>query len=78
MLKTSEKKSIILKTKEEILSQPYISPQDLKMLMPTVGIGSCRKTIDTVRDEMKSKGIFVPETTPHLALTRLVKKKLGL
>ena len=67
-----------MKTKEEILEQPYISPQDLKILMPTMGIENCRATINLIRDEMKDKGLFVPQTTPRLALTKLLKKRFGL
>lgn len=66
------------KTKEEILEQPYISPQDLKLLMPTVGMENCRQMIALIRDEMQEKGFFVPQTTPRLALTKLVRKKFGI
>lgn len=67
-----------MKNKEEILEQLYISPQDLKILMPTMGISNCRTTINIIREEMKEKKLFVPQTTPKLALTKLVKKRLGL
>lgn len=67
-----------MKTKEEVLEQSYISPQDLKILMPTVGIDNCRNIIAEIRTEMKAKGLFVPQTTPRLALTKLVKKRFGL
>ena len=67
-----------MKTKEEILEQPYLSPSDLKVLMPTVGLDNCRKMIAEIREEMKNKGLFVPQTTPRLALTKLVRKKFGL
>ena len=66
------------KTKEEILDQLYISPSDLKILIPEIGIDRCRKYIKEFRDEMKAKGFFVPETKPRVALTKLVKEKLGL
>ncbi len=67
-----------MKTKEEILDQLYISPSDLKILIPEIGIDRCRKYIKEFRDEMKAKGLFVPETKPRVALTKLVKEKLGL
>lgn len=67
-----------MKNKEEILEQTYISPQDLKILVPTMGISNCRTTINFIREEMKDKGLFVPQTIPKLALTKLVKKRLGL
>lgn len=66
------------KTKEEILEQSYISPQDLKLLMPTVGMENCRQMIALIREEMQEKGFFVPQTTPRLALTKLVRKKFGI
>ncbi len=67
-----------MKTKEEILEQPYLSPSDLKALMPTVGLENCRGMINEIREEMKNKGLFVPQTTPKLALTKLVRKRFGL
>lgn len=67
-----------MKTKEEILNQPYLSPTDLKILMPTVSIGNCRNMINSIREEMKEKGLFVPQTTPRLGLTKLIKKRFGL
>mgnify|MGYP001624599812 CR=1 FL=1 len=72
------KKEEKTKTKEEILNQPYMSPQDLRILMPTVGMNVCRDYINEVRYEMEQKGYYVPKTTPRIALTKLVRKKLGL
>lgn len=66
------------KTKEEILNQTYLSPQDLKALMPTLGIDKCRNYISLVRAEMEQKGYYVPETKPRLALTKMVRKKFGI
>lgn len=66
------------KTKEEILEQLYISPSDLKLLIPEMGIDSCRKYINEFREEMESKGLFVPQTKPRVALTKLVQKKFGI
>ena len=67
-----------MKTKEEILDQSYISPQDLKILIPNMGIENCRNTINVIREEMKEKELFVPQTIPKIALTKLVKKRFGL
>lgn len=67
-----------IKTKEEILEQPYMSPDDLKVLMPTVGIKVCRNYINEIRYDMEQKGYYVPQSTPRLALTKMVRKKLGL
>lgn len=65
-------------TNEEILNQLYLSPQDIKKLVPSLGIELCREFIDIARAEMKEKGYYVPETKPKLALTKIVKKKIGL
>lgn len=64
--------------KDDILKKVYLSPKDLKELMPTVGIDTCRKYIAEVRKEMLDKGYLVPEGKTKLALTKLVVKKLGL
>lgn len=67
-----------MKTKEEILEQVYVTPQDIKMLIPTLGILRCRELIDETRIEMHNKKFFVPNTKPKIALTKLVIKKLGM
>lgn len=66
-----------MKTREEILNQPYMSAFDLKELMPTVGIDKCRNYIKQIRQEMKENNYLVPESKTKLALTKLVKKKFG-
>lgn len=66
------------KTKEEIFEQPYMTAQDLKMLIPTLGHGSCIKYIKMIQKEMHEKGYFVPESKPYLALTKLVREKFGI
>jgi len=64
--------------KEEILNQLYISPQDLKKLVPSLGIEVCRKFIDEARQEMAEKKYFVPQSKPKIALTKIVRKKIGI
>lgn len=64
--------------KEKILEQVYVSPQDIKKLVPTLGMDLCRKFIDEARAEMTEKGYFVPETKPKIALTKIVKKMMGI
>lgn len=66
-----------MKTKEEILNQMYMSANDLKMIMPELGIKTCRKYIDETRIEMASKGYCVPEGKTKLALTKELKKRFG-
>lgn len=67
-----------MKTKDEILDQLYISAQDLKILIPKLGINKCREFIDEIQQEMKDKNYYVPDGKPKLALTKLAKKKFGL
>lgn len=66
------------KTRDEVLNQDYITPQDLKIIMPTLGINNCIEIIREIRNEMKEQNLFVPNSKPLLALTRVAKKKLGL
>lgn len=67
-----------MKTKEQILNQLYISPQDLKVLIPELGINNCQQIIKSIREEMRKKNIFVPNSKPLLAQTKLVIKILGI
>lgn len=66
------------KTRDEVLNQDYITPQDLKIIMPTLGINNCIEIIREIRNDMKEQNLFVPNSKPLLALTRVAKKKLGL
>ena len=66
------------KSKDEILNQLYLSPQDLKQLVPSLGLDLCRNFINDARKEMQEKKYFVPQTKPKLVLTKIVKKKLGI
>jgi len=67
-----------MKTKEEILNQPYITAKDLKILIPNLGINKCVEYIKMIQEEMKEKNYFVPQTKQYLALTKLVRKKFGI
>ena len=67
-----------MKTKEQVLNQLYISPQDLKILIPELGINNCLQIIKSIREEMRKKNIFVPNSKPLLAQTKLVVKILGI
>lgn len=69
---------MIQKTTEEILNQPYVDAKDIKMLMPKLGINRCRSLIDEIQEEMKEKKYYIPDGKPKMALTKLLKKKLGL
>ncbi len=67
-----------MKTKEEILNQLYVSPQDVKLLIPTLGMELCRQLVEETRNDMKEKNYFVPETKPKLALTKMLRKRIGV
>ena len=67
-----------MKTKEEILNQLYVSPQDVKILIPTLGMELCRQLVEETRNDMKEKNYFVPETKPKLALTKMLSKRIGV
>lgn len=71
-------KEVIMKSKEEILKQLYVSPQDLKILIPSMGIQNCTNVIKELREEMEMKKMFVPKSKPLLAQTKLLIKKFGL
>lgn len=67
-----------MKTKEEILNQSYITAKDLKILIPNLGVNRCVEYIKMIREEMKEKNYFVPQTKEYVALTKLVRKKFGI
>lgn len=66
-----------MKTKEEILNSDYMTAKDLKVIIPTLGINKCQNYINEIRDEMRDKNLWVPQSKPYLALTKLVRKKFG-
>ena len=66
------------KTREQILNQDYMSAKDLKILIPTLGINNCRNIINEVVIDMRNDGCYVPPGKTIIALTKYVKKKLGI
>ena len=66
------------KDANKILEQIYISAYDLQVIMPHLAYNKALEYIETFRKEMKQKNYFVPEGKTKLALTKLVKKKLGI
>ena len=67
-----------MKTKEEILNQTYMSAEDLKILIPTLGIRKCREYIKQFRQIMYDKKLCVPEGKTMVALTKIVRKQFGI
>ena len=68
----------MMKTREEILNQDYMSAKDLKILIPSLGINKCVEYIKMVQEDMKNKNYFIPETKEYLALTKLIRKRFGI
>lgn len=67
-----------MKTKENILDQLYISASDLQILIQPMGRTTAIKCIKEIQEEMKEKGLFIPNTKTKLALTKLVRKRFGI
>lgn len=68
-----------MKTKEEVLNQLYLSAKDIQILIPGLNIVKCRELIDEIQHDMTEKKLYVPPSTkPRRALTKLVRKKLGI
>ena len=67
-----------MKTKEEILNQMYITANDIKLLIPTLGINQCTQLIKDIRVEMKNQELYVPQSKPMLASTQIFKKMTGI
>ena len=67
-----------MKTKENILDQLYISASDLQILIQPMGRTTAIKYIKEIQDEMREKGLFIPNTKTKLALTKLVRKRFGI
>lgn len=69
MTKTRPKKT------EEILKEKYMTPQDLKIVIPSMSLRECRKIIDELRTQMDIEGYFVPQGKVKIALTEFVIRK---
>ena len=67
-----------MKTKNEILNQIYITANDLKVLIPTMGINACRDFIKKVANEAREEGLYVPSGKIAVAPTNRIKKVLGI
>lgn len=64
--------------KEDILSQLYLTAEDLTKLIPEMKHQRALDLINEVRKEMEDKNYFLPISRKKLALTKLVRKKLGI
>lgn len=66
------------KTIEDVLEQKYLSANDLQIIIPTLGYLKALEYIKIFRKEMESLGYFVPGGKKQIALTKLVRKRLGI
>ena len=55
----------------------YINVKELQQLAG-IGYQSSMKIIDKVREQMKEKGYYIPQSRSKIALFWMVKKELGL
>lgn len=55
----------------------YISAKDLQNNL-NISYQSARRIIEEVRKEMKERNYLIPNTKTKLALTWMVKKRIGL
>lgn len=55
----------------------YITTKELQE-MTGIGYQSAMKVIDRVREQMKEKGYYIPNSKSKVALRWLVKKELGI
>ncbi|MBQ6547287.1 MAG: hypothetical protein IJL74_04760 [Bacilli bacterium] len=67
-----------MKSKEDILNQLYLTAEDLLILIPEMKYHRALDVINEVRKEMEEKKYFLPISRKKLALTKLVKKKMGI
>lgn len=67
-----------MKSKDEILEQLYITANDLQILIPKITYNRALNYIKDFRKKMEEKGLFVPEGKTKVALTKLVRKELGI
>lgn len=63
---------------EDILKKYYLTADDLVKLIPEMKYQRALDLINEVREEMEEKNYFLPISRKKLALTKLVRKKLGI
>lgn len=66
------------KSIKDILDQQYVTVDDLRIVIPEMSYAEALKLIKSVRETMNSENYYVPECRKLLALTWMVKKKLGI
>lgn len=61
-----------------ILEQEYLTAKDLQNIIPGISYEKSLEIINEVQEEMKQKNYFIPKTKSKVALTKMIRKKLGL
>lgn len=64
--------------KEKILSQDYMTANDLKKLIPTMGRANCVREIKALIKELREKGYYIPQTKPYIVPIEEVIKKFHI
>lgn len=70
--------NLTLEEKEKILNKVYLDATDLQKLMYPMSRSTAVKHINEIQQEMRDKGLYIPNTKTHLALTKLIRKKFGI
>ena len=69
---------LTVEEKEQILNKPYLCAKDLMKLMYPMSRPTAVRHINAMQEEMKEKGLYIPNTKTHLALTKLIRKRFGI
>ena len=67
-----------IKTIEDVLNQLYMTSDDLRILIPSLGINQSRKYIKLIQETMKNDGCYIPKAKSKLVLTTYVKHFFGI
>lgn len=59
------------------MEKEYTNAKEIKK-MTGLGYQSSMKVINIVREKMKEKGFYIPQSRSKVALTWMIKKELGL
>lgn len=62
---------------EEIKKKDYLNANDLMKIIPNLKYDRARKLINDAQKEMEEKKYFIPIVRPKVALTKIIKKRLG-
>lgn len=65
-----------MKKEVDVFKQTYMSAEDLKVIIPTMGIKARSKFIQDIRKQMEEENYYIPAGRTKLALTKLIKERL--